>query len=321
MKKLWIYIFIILCCPILSFGKVTCSSGNYTATINIENNKIKFGEIENILIESNINYNIEYKFEKEDIIMINENKIYPIKSGQEKITAIISFLEEENIVSTCTSFLDVSVLSNDSSLKSLNLEELDISYLFDKEKYEYKINLPYRYDKINILAESNDINATITGDGRRYLNEGINEYEIIVKATDGTTTTYKLIINRENASDDNKLEILNVEGYVISPKFDKDIFEYSLNVDNYVDNITINATPTYELAKIIGTGNYKLATGENKFYITVIAENNTEQKYLINVNKNKISGPLHPHSSTPATTVQILILRILLSPATIRLRR
>ena len=78
----------------------------------------------------------------------------------------------------------------------------------------------------------------------------------------------------------------------MSPQFNKETHEYTLNVDENVDEITINAEPNYEYANVLGIGKYKLATGENKFYIKVIAENNTEEKYTIIVNKSKGNGKL-----------------------------
>ena len=282
---------ILLCFPYLVLGKVTCSSGDYSATIDIDKTEISINEKANITITSDFQYEIEYEDYDKSIIQIDNSVITPIKSGSTKINATIEFITEENKVE-CTSVLNVNVLSNNSSLKSLNLEELDISSVFRSDLYEYEVKLPYSFEKINIVAEANDENTTITGDGRRYLNEGTNDYEVIVKATDGTTSTYTIKIIREDANDDNTLKNLIVEGYVITPKFDKDVYEYSLNVDKNVEDITINALATYDLAKILGTGNYKLATGENTFYITVIAENNTEQKYTLVVNKNKGNSKL-----------------------------
>lgn len=279
---------ILLCFPYFVLGKVTCNSGDYSATLDLLKESISINESTNINITSNYNYKITYSAHDKSIINISDNGlITPIKSGSTKISAYIEFLEDGVKVQECTSNLNINVLSNDSSLKLLNLEELDISSVFNTNTYTYEVRLPYNYEKINIIAEANDTNAIITGDGRRYLNEGTNEYEIIVKATDGTTSTYKIVVLREEANDDNTLKSLIVEGYEISPKFNKDTYEYTLNVDKMVDSINISATATYNLAKILGTGKYSLATGENTFYITVIAENNTEQKYTLIVNKNK----------------------------------
>lgn len=285
---------ILLCFPYFVLGKVTCSNGDYSATIDIDKESLSISEIANITVSSDFQYEIEYKVDNKEVIHVsNDGVITPLSKGNGKVSAIIEFLENDAKVGECTSVIDINVLSNDSYLKSLTLEELDISSVFNKEKFGYEVKLPYNYEKINIIAEASDENATITGDGRRYLNEGTNEYEIIVKATDGTTSTYKIVVLREDANDDNTLKNLIVEGYEISPEFSKDVYEYTLSVDKNVEDITINAIPTYDLAKILGTGNFKLATGENKFFIIVIAENNTEQKYTLVVDKNKGNSKLN----------------------------
>lgn len=279
---------ILFCCPYFVMAKVTCSNGNYNATIDIDKTELTIADTANITISSEFNYEVEYRIDN-DVISINEETglVTPLKNGSSKVNVVIDFIEEDNGTIECTSILNIDVTSNDSSLKSLTLEELDISAVFNSNTLEYEIKLPYSYEKINIIAEANDPNATITGDGRRYLNDGTNEYEIIVTADNGSTTTYKITILRDEPNEDNTLKNLIVEGYVLSPKFSSDIYEYTLDVDNEVELVTINAEATYNLAKIIGIGEYKLATGSNTFFVTVVAENNTEQKYQITINKSK----------------------------------
>ena len=295
MKKYFNYFFcgILLLFPYLVSGKVTCSNGEYNAIIDINKTEISLSDNGNISISSDYEYEVSYDIKDKKIIEIDDNGgIKPINVGETKVNVIINFKDENETVSNCTSVLDIKVLSNDSSLKLLNLEELDISSVFQSDKLEYEVKLPYKYEKINIIAEANSKDAQITGDGRRYLNEGTNEYEIIVKATDGTSSTYKITILREDANDDSTLEKLIVEGYVLSPKFDKNIYEYSLNVDKNVEEVNINAEATYDLAKILGTGKYSLATGDNTFYINVTAENGSETKYKITINKSKGNSKL-----------------------------
>lgn len=285
---------ILFCFPYFVFGKVTCNIEDYNAVIDLDKESISMNENANIKISSIFNYEVEYKIENSNIISVsNDGIITPISNGTTKINVIVKFLKENVKVSECTSALNINVLSSDSSLKLLTLEELDISSVFNKDDYDYEVKLPYSYEKVNIIAEASDKDATITGDGRRYLNEGTNEYEIIVKATDGSTSTYKITILREDANNDNTLKSLIVEGYEISPKFKKDIYEYTLDVPKEVEDINISALATYDLAKLLGTGKYSLATGENEFYITVIAENNTEQKYTLKVNRSKGNGKLN----------------------------
>jgi len=289
MKKILLIIVvnIFLFFPIICLSKsVTCINGQYEAEINIDKDKINIGESTTININSEYKYEINYKTSNNEIISISNNKVTALKEGNTLIQAKITFIEDNEEVAECNANIGFNVISNDSSLKSLNLEELDISALFIPNKYEYEFKIPYKFDKINIIAEASNKSAKITGDGRRYLNEGINNYEIVVTASDGSSSVYKINFIRESASDDGTLKDLNVEGYILTPNFNKDVYEYTLNIDKDINEIIINAEPTYEFAKIKGNGSHLLASGKNEIKVIVIAENGNETEYKININKN-----------------------------------
>lgn len=296
MKKLIISIFIsvFLFLPYNCLAKsVTCINGTYEAEINIEKEKMGIGDSTTLTINSDYEYEIDYKVNDKGIIEITEGGlITALKEGETSINAKITFTEDNEELGECYANISFAVVSNDSSLKSLNLEEIDISALFQPDKYEYEFKIPYKFEKINIIAEANNSGAKITGDGRRYLNEGVNDYEIVVTATDGNTTTYKIKFIRESANDDITLKNLNVEGYILTPEFNKEIYEYSLNIDKEIEEITINAEPTYEFAKIRGNGTHSLASGKNELSVIVTAENGNEAEYKIIINKNNGSSKL-----------------------------
>lgn len=261
--------------------KYTCSNNKNEAIIEIDKETFNVGDTANISISSDVHFEAKYTVDK-DYISINDGLITANKDGKTSIKVETFFEDDTN----CNMSIPIEITSNDSSLKLLNLEEKDISVLFTPETLNYEVNLPHRYEKINIIAEANNPNSKITGDGRRYLNEGVNEYEVIVTATDGTSTTYKIVINRDEANDDTTLQNLIVEGYILSPKFESNIYNYSLNVGKEVDNITINAEATYKFAEVKGLGSFTLATGKNIFNIIVVAENGAEGQYEIVVNKD-----------------------------------
>ena len=75
---------------------------------------------------------------------------------------------------------------------------------------------------------------------------------------------------KEEKSNNNYLSelIVDVENF----NFDKNITEYTLEVDNDIQIITISAKPEDEKAQVTGTGQKALKVGENKYTITVTAE-------------------------------------------------
>ena len=84
-------------------------------------------------------------------------------------------------------------------------------------------------------------------------------------------------------SSDNNLKSLSVEGKDISPEFNKDTLEYSLELDTDTTKITINATKSDSKATLTGTGEKDVEEGTNKFEVVVTAENGSSKTYVINV--------------------------------------
>lgn len=87
----------------------------------------------------------------------------------------------------------VIVLSSDSSLSSLGVENATLSPEFTSGNKEYSVSLEPDTTSINILATANHGGASISGAGTREVTDGDNRLEIIVTAENGTTSTY--IIN------------------------------------------------------------------------------------------------------------------------------
>lgn len=114
--------------------------------------------------------------------------------------------------------------------------------------------------------------------------------------TSGGTTAEK-----KEYSGDNYLSSLAVDGYMISPEFQKDTTEYKLTVDESVEKITIQAKASHEKASVTGTGEINLSSGENTIEVKVTAENGNEKVYKIIVtveDQNPLSVMLHKKKYT-----------------------
>ena len=66
-------------------------------------------------------------------------------------------------------------------------------------------------------------------------------------------------------STNNNLKDLSVEGYSISPSFDKNTLEYTVNLESNVEKIKINATKEDGYASVSGVGEKDVQEGDNKF--------------------------------------------------------
>ena len=82
-------------------------------------------------------------------------------------------------------------------------------------------------------------------------------------------------------SKDNDLKSLSVEGFEISPEFDKDVTEYSVVVPENTTEITINAAENDSAASVTGAGTQTVTQGTNTFPIVVRAENGSEKTYTL----------------------------------------
>lgn len=85
-------------------------------------------------------------------------------------------------------------------------------------------------------------------------------------------------------SKNNYLSSLSVDGYEISPSFNKDTLEYSLDLDSSVENVKISAAVEDKTASVNGIGDITLVEGNNKIEIVVTAQNGSTRTYVININ-------------------------------------
>lgn len=84
-------------------------------------------------------------------------------------------------------------------------------------------------------------------------------------------------------STNNNLSSLEVEGYTLNEKFNKDTTSYTLSVPSQVEEIKIKATKEDSKAKVNGTGNFNVSEGDNSFNVVVTSEKGTKKTYTIKV--------------------------------------
>lgn len=90
-------------------------------------------------------------------------------------------------------------------------------------------------------------------------------------------------------SKNNYLKSLSVEGYDLTPKFDKETLEYSLELDSTVEKINVSASVDDKTASVTGTGEKELIEGENIIDLVVTAQNGNTRKYVIKANVKELN--------------------------------
>lgn len=98
--------------------------------------------------------------------------------------------------------------------------------------------------------------------------------------TEPTTTTTEVVKN-------NNTYLSNIVLSNGAIQFNKDVKEYSIEVESSISFINVQATPEVATSKVKVEGNSNLVAGANKVTITVTAEDGSVSVYVINVNKKE----------------------------------
>ena len=188
------------------------------------------------------------------------------------------------------------VKSSDSSLKSLTVSSGSIDFV--PSTLEYNLDVSSSVSTIQIQAVPNDTKATVKLPDKLSLETGLNTFEIIVTAEDGSTTTYKINVNKlENVISENALlSSLSISGKRIN--FSSDVFEYKIG-NITTSKLDINATAIDGNAKIKIFGNNNIGK-DGVIIIRVTAEAGNYKDYILYVNNTKagVTGEISTSSLT-----------------------
>ena len=172
--------------------------------------------------------------------------------------------------------------SNDATLKSLSIS--DVNFEFSSDKYDYEVDVNNDVDKIEIEAIVNNDKAKVTIPEDLSLKIGKNKFTIVVEAEDGTKKEYNISINRldRKLSNNAYLSKLTIEGYDIIFRKDK----YIYNIGDIKNNkLNVKAEAEDKTSKIDIYGNNSI--GKNGVIVVkVTAEDKTTSEYIIYVNNN-----------------------------------
>ena len=90
-------------------------------------------------------------------------------------------------------------------------------------------------------------------------------------------------------SKNNYLKSLSVDGYELSPSFDKETLEYTVELDSTVESIKVNAAVEDSTASLIGGGEVAVVEGSNTIELVVTAQNGNTRTYKITANVKEIN--------------------------------
>lgn len=202
-------------------------------------------------------------------------------------TAQIKVKSETGIEKTYTLNITKSEKSSNNYLKAVKLSNATIN--FDKNVYEYNINVLYNVLEMEIIAVPEDIKAKVEKQGNKALVIGENIFTVNVIAENGSVLTYKFIINRLEEgrvlSSNNYLSELLISEYPID--FNKDLTNYNIKIEDE-SRLTISYNQEDPNATVSIEGNNALKNG-SKIFIKVTSEDNTVRTYTINIEKDEFN--------------------------------
>ncbi len=204
---------------------------------------------------------------------------------------------DQTVVPNESNIDDGNVKSSNNYLSSISVNIGNLSPEFYRETFEYTVeNLPEDIKEIEVNATAEDERAHISGLGIISLEPGENRIQINVTAENENVREYTLIVNtkEELIESDLRLEELQIsqidkngEFKPLDIGFDRETFEYTVDVDNDIVDLDINPTVQKEGIIVETTGEKNLKDGENIVLITLTAQNNEDIKtsYIIKVNR------------------------------------
>lgn len=93
--------------------------------------------------------------------------------------------------------IEKKVYSSINNLKSLTVDNYDLLPKFDSSTTNYNVIVPKGTEKVNIKAEVEDSKSSLAGIGEKSVTEGMNKFDLIVTAENGSSKTYTLNIEVE----------------------------------------------------------------------------------------------------------------------------
>lgn len=289
---------------------VTASSGankeykiNITRSLN-ENNYLSALEVVGYNIhfsKENTSYTLEVESNIDNIIInatkeVDASTITGDIGTKTLATGTNTFnitIESETGVPKTYTIVVTKKASNDSSLSSLEVVGESFTEIFSSSKFNYTVNVGNSVTKVHINATASSAKAKkVVGTGECALsNIGANTCNVVVTAEDNTTSTYTITVNRAASSNAYLTNIILSNGFQITNFTKESDEEYTVNVPNNIDRITIQGVKEDNTATVTGDGEKSLVTSDNHYTITVTAQDGiTKKNYKLNIIRAKSSN-------------------------------
>lgn len=163
--------------------------------------------------------------------------------------------------------------SPNNALKTLSVKDATLTPTFNRaapiSNMSFTVTVPYSTSSTEIITETYDVNAKVTGAGTKTLQVGNNKYEIKVTAPNGDVRVYTVTIIRQEGSEeetnytvslpkDDALKIIRG----LSPKMSVEAVKAKFTVTNCTLEI-MDASGNIKTTGNIGTGDKVIIKNKN----------------------------------------------------------
>ena len=221
----------------------------------------------------------------------------PVKNEENDNTEEKTPVVNNNSSSQTSKPVQTTAKSDNADLTNLGIRPNDFSG-FTPNKLTYDVTVPLDVESIEVYATASDSKASISGTGKKNLEEGLNEFEIVVTAEDGTVKTYTINVTREESATEETgteesigegLASLKIADLELTPEFETNVYEYKVKYIGDATSLDIQTETTNPefIAEVVG--NQELVEGENIITILVSdADGNNIATYQITVEKSLV---------------------------------
>ena len=180
--------------------------------------------------------------------------------------------------------------SNNCDLSGIIVTNATLSPAFSKNTTYYTCTVPYSVEKLNMDYNRADGGQTVSISGNGGFVVGENTVTLTVKAANGATKTYTIVVTRQQdpnykPSTDATLSALELEGATLSPAFNPKVTEYIAYVSHETGEVKASGVANDEKAMKVA-GSEKSLTTDGVTDLTVICtaeDGTTTQTYTIHV--------------------------------------
>ena len=293
------------------------TTSTYNLVVNRSDNNIatidSLGITTNETFDKNtFNYTIttdESSLNLDNIVLTDPYATYTVEgnsnfSNDQTQEVLIKVTAEDKKTTNTYKITVTKVVSTDSRLEIFKLGNYEFTPKFDKDTTAYEVFIPSTLTSANLelkTLKNTAIIKSIMVDNNEQVTTSSNTYQnvitipdittssvinVIVKAEDGTETTYSLTLTDEIVIN-NYLSTLNVSCGNLDPVFDRETTSYTVFTESSVTSCTVLATKEVDIATITGNGDYNFPANEKylDIPITVTSSRGEERVYNVTIRR------------------------------------